>query len=185
MKIFIALGNIGEEYKNTRHNAGTIILDGMVDSILWQENKYAHSYLASLSVGDHDVLFVKPILFMNESGKVIPFLEKEFSLDVDDLVVIHDDIDLPLGSIKISYDRGDGGHNGVKSIMQTLDSKQFTRIRIGVSIIDSEGILRKPDVLGKFSKEEMGTLQLVTKDIVKICESLVLFGLEKTMSKYN
>jgi len=185
MITFIALGNDQDEYKYTRHNAGTIVVDHMIDDVLWQENKYAYANLASIPIGDSNILFVKPSLFMNESGKVISYLEKEFYLKAEDIVVIYDDIDLPFGTIRISYDRGDGGHNGVKSIMQALDSKQFTRIRIGVSITDSEGILRKPDVLGKFSKEELVELKSIAKHISKICESLVLSGLEKTMSKYN
>lgn len=184
MMTFIALGNTGEKYKNTRHNVATLIACELVKE--WTENKYAYADIGNMTIGEKEVNLIKPNLFMNESGKVIPFLIKNFSNNTEDIVVIHDDIDLPLGTIRISYDRGDGGHNGVKSIMQALDSKEFIRIRVGVSIIDENDILRKPDVLGNFNQNELDKIQKeITPKVNEIIVSLVKDGKEKAMNTYN
>ncbi len=185
-RLFIlGLGNVGDEYKNTRHNVAWIVFDLLTNND-WIENKYAKAFVTNELSGGADVLFIKPTTFMNNSGDVLPFLIKEHQLSAESLVVVHDDIDLPLGTIRISYDRGDGGHNGIKSIVGVLESKAFLRIRIGVSLLDENTILRKPDVLGNFSKDEM---EKIKKDIApmvgKVIESLMVNGKEKTMNKYN
>ncbi len=185
MITIIGLGNVGSEYEITRHNVAWMILENLFSTDRWQKNKYAESDLASTRIGDVDVLAVKPLTFMNESGRVIPYLMKTYGTTVENIIVIHDDIDLPLGAVKISYDRGDGGHNGVKSIMNTLDSKQFTRIRVGVSILDEEGNLHKPDVLGNFSKAELEQIDHISQKVAKIIETITLSGYEKAMNLYN
>lgn len=176
---------MGDEYKNTRHNVAWIILDNLFDASRWQENKYARAELANTRINDSDVLLVKPLTFMNESGQVIPYLVKTYGTTFENLVVIHDDIDLPLGTIKISYDRGDGGHNGVKSIMNTLGTKEFTRIRIGVSILDDTGTIQKPNVLGNFSKDESMQVEQISQKVAGIINEIVTTGHENAMNKYN
>ncbi len=185
MITIIGLGNVGEEYKNTRHNVAWIIFNTLISEDRWQKNKYAESDLASTRIADTDILMVKPLTFMNESGRVLPYLMKTYGTTVDNLIVLQDDIDLPLGIIKISHDRGDGGHNGIKSIMHQLDSKEFVRIRVGVSILDTEGVLRKPDVLGNFSQDEMTQIDTVSQKVGKIIETITLSGHQKAMTMYN
>ncbi len=186
MITIIALGNLGDEYKNTRHNVAWIICDEFMEADRWQENKYAESELASTRINDTDVLFVKPQTFMNESGRVLPYLMKTYGTSMENLVVMQDEIDLPLGIIKISFDRGNGGHNGVKSIMQVSGSTEFVRVRVGVSILDETGTLRKPDVLGNFSKEDLSLItSTVTPRVAKILSTIVLEGKDKAMSLYN
>ncbi len=185
MFTIIGLGNTGTEYKNTRHNVAWIILDSLFDESRWQKNKYAESELANTRIDDTDVLLVKPQTFMNESGRVIPYLMKTYGTTPENIVVIHDDIDLSLGIIKISYDRGDGGHNGVKSIQSTLGTKEFTRIRIGVSILDETGTIRKPDVLGNFSQEEQSQLEPISQKVAQIIETIVTAGHQQAMNIYN
>jgi PTH1 family peptidyl-tRNA hydrolase len=186
MKTIIALGNIGEEYKNIRHNVAWIICDELINKDSWQENKYVPADLASTRIESEDILFVKPHTFMNKSGDTLPYLQKTYGTKLEDLIVIHDDIDLPISTIKISYDRGDGGHNGVKSIMGATGSKEFTRIRVGVSITDETGTLRKPDVLGDFSKEDLKTIkETLAPRVGKIISTLATSGLQKAMSLYN
>ncbi|MCC6323166.1 aminoacyl-tRNA hydrolase [Candidatus Nomurabacteria bacterium] len=185
MFTIIGLGNPSDEYKNTRHNVAWIIYDNIFSNLNWQKNKYAESELVNTRIDDKDVLLVKPQTFMNESGRVIPYLMKTYGTTVENIIVVHDDIDLPLGVIKISHDRGDGGHNGVKSIMSVLGTKEFTRIRIGVSILDESGIVRKPDVLGNFSQEEQKQLEPISKKIAMIIEEVVKNDLQKAMTKYN
>lgn len=185
MITIMGLGNVGGEYKNTRHNVAWIIFDNLISEDRWQKNKYAESILASTRIADTDILLVKPLTFMNESGRVLPYLMKTYGTTCEDLVVIQDDIDLPFGLIKISHDRGDGGHNGIKSIVQQLDSKEFVRIRVGVSILDSEGVLRKPDVLGNFSADELSQLDNVSQKVGKIIETITIHGYQKAMTLFN
>lgn len=185
MFTIIGLGNIGEKYKNTRHNVAWIIFDNLFSNLNWQKNKYAESELANTRIDDTDILIVKPQTFMNESGRIIPYLAKTYGAKIEKMVVVHDDIDLALGNIKISYDRGDGGHNGVKSIMSVLGTKEFIRIRVGVSILDEEGILRKPDVLGNFSNAELDQLQKISQTVAPIIEEIVKNGYDKAMNIYN
>lgn len=185
MITIIGLGNIGDKYKITRHNVAWIIFDILMPGDRFQKNKYAESDLASTRIGDTDILMVKPLTFMNESGRVLPYLMKTYGTKTENLIVIQDDIDLPLGIIKISHDRGDGGHNGIKSITNTLDSKEFTRIRVGVSIIDNEGEMHKPDVLGNFSKAELTELENIAHHVGRIIETITLSGYQKAMNMYN
>lgn len=186
MFIILGLGNPGNKYEKTRHNVAWIVFDFLNKNLDWQKNKYAGAFVAPTSIGDADILFVKPETFMNESGKVLPYFAKEYGITEENIVVVHDDIDLPFGEIKISYDRGDGGHNGVKSIMESLGSKAFTRIRIGVSITDENGVLHKPDVLGNFSKDEISKIKTdLAPTIAGILQTIVEKGREKAMSAYN
>lgn len=186
MILIIGLGNPGEKYSKTRHNVAWIIFDFLNKNFDWQKNKYAKALITSTSILNEDIVLVKPETFMNESGKVLDFFEKEYSITNENLIVIHDDIDLPLGKVRISNDRGDGGHNGVKSMVQHLGSKNFTRIRIGVSILDNDQVLHKPDVLSSFSKDDLEKIETeITPQIAGIIKSLIEKGLEVTMNKFN
>ena len=129
MKLVVGLGNPGKEYENTRHNTGRILV-GMI------EKKLEDSKIKSLK-------FLLPETFMNNSGRVVAPLVKN-KKDLKDLVVIYDDIDLPLGKIKISFNRSSGGHNGLGSIIKSLKSEEFLRIRIGISTATPSGKIRKP-----------------------------------------
>jgi len=126
MKLIVGLGNPGQEYENTRHNTGWLMV-GLVEKRLNIKDK---------------IKFVLPDKFMNNSGKVVAPLIK--SKDLKDLVVIYDDIDLPLGKMKISFNRSSGGHNGLGSIIKALKSEEFLRIRIGTSPTTPSGKIRKP-----------------------------------------
>lgn len=177
----IALGNPGEQYTHTRHNVGWIILD-QIFSPEWSENKYARAQATHIDIEDVELLLIKPITHMNRSGEVIDFFKKEYALQGEKLIVIHDDIDLPLGRVKISFDRGDGGHNGVRSIMDHLGSKEFIRIRIGVST-ENEGKIIKPNVLGNFSEEEQKLVKTEISEKVKnAILAIVKEGIERAMN---
>lgn len=159
MILVIGLGNPGDKYKYTRHNVAWIVFDEIFPDKDWQGEKYAHSEILKTSLNGVDFIFAKPQTFMNESGKVIPYFIRNFDIKISDIVVVQDEIDLPFGEVKLSIDSGDAGHNGVRSIMSVLGSKNIVRIRIGVSIKDEEGSMHKPDVLGNFSTKEINTLK--------------------------
>ncbi len=176
MSIIFGLGNIGEEYKNTRHNAGKIISD-LVEKKLESNKKYK---------------FVKIDNFMNNSGKTISYYIKS-KKDLEKLVVIYDDIDLPLGKIKISFNRSSGGHNGVGSIIKVLKTEEFLRIRIGICPTTPTGKNKKPKgedkilkfLLGEFKKEELDILKKVAKNVSEAIEIIENESYPKAMTLYN
>jgi len=178
MKLVVGLGNPGKEYENTRHNTGRILV-GMI------EKKLEDSKIKSLK-------FLLPETFMNNSGRVVAPLVKN-KKDLKDLVVIYDDIDLPLGKIKISFNRSSGGHNGLGSIIKSLKSEEFLRIRIGISTATPSGKIRKPKgekailnfLLGEFKKSELETIKKLSKKVAEIVETIFTEGKEKAMSLYN
>lgn len=194
MYYIVGLGNPGKEYKNTRHNIGFDVLETFVaDTHLSSlHESSAHSgFVSEGSVEGQEVFVLLPTTFMNASGsavaKLVPKDESE------KLIVVYDDIDLPLGEIKISFDRGDGGHNGIKSIIEKLGTPKFTRVRIGVAQKSIwTGKLKRPKgeglasfVLGTFSQKEQKELEEVTALIPKIISTFVTKGREVTMNQFN
>lgn len=170
MKIIVGLGNPGEQYKTTRHNAGWMILDAILGEVKWQENKKFNALIHE----DGEFLFVKPLTFMNESGmsvrKVLDYyglLPKNFGLlskkdsDLNDvLTVIHDDLDLNFGEYKIATDSGSAGHRGVQSIIDHLKTKKFTRLRLGIkNELLRTHIPPEKFVLDNFNREEKEKLK--------------------------
>lgn len=174
MKLVVGLGNPGDEYVNTRHNAGRIIVNLIEKK--WDGPK---------------VKFLTPDTFMNHSGKAVAPLVKS-KKDLKDLIVIYDDIDLPLGKIKISHNRSSGGHNGLHSVIKALKSEEFTRIRVGVSPTTPTGKIKKPEsakavyfLLGEFKKPELETIKKLSKKIAEAVEMIFTESKEKAMSIYN
>ncbi len=177
MKIVAGLGNLGNEYENTRHNTGRIMV-GMIEKKL--ENS------------KQKIKFLLPDTFMNNSGKAVAPLIKT-KKDLKDFVVVYDDIDLPLGKIKISFNRSSGGHNGLNSVIKALKSEEFLRIRIGISSATPKGAVKKPKgekavinfILGKFKKPELEILKKLSKKVAEAVETIFSEGKEKAMSLYN
>lgn len=170
----VPLGNPGKEYELTRHNAARIVLLHKEDEL---------SLVASSEV------FV-PTTFMNESGKDV----KKY-LDYHEgrkLILVYDDKDLALGSVRISYDRGDGGHNGVKSIIDSLGTKEFIRVRIGIApkgedgkVMPIQGERVQGFVMGKFTEEELMVIASERGKVIQSIKDIVLFGHEKAMERNN
>ncbi len=177
MKIIVGLGNPGEKYKNTRHNAGFMALDFLVErnGLNWQKSKRFNAYIAK----DIDTLFVKPMTFMNNSGISVQsvmlyykLLSKSFgilkkNLDLSEiLTVIHDDIDIDLGKIKKSINSRSAGHNGVQSIINYLKTKNFVRIRLGIKKQDNKIPINK-FVLQSFNNNEISVINnLIARKLV-------------------
>jgi len=176
MKIIAALGNPGEKFARTRHNAGWIVLDSFLGDVKWTENKR----LNALSYQQGDCLFIKPLTFMNNSGESIrkaldyyKLLPKSFGIiskkdrDLNDvLTVIHDDLDLELGKYKIATDSGSAGHNGIKSAITHLKTQKFTRLRLGIkNDLLRTRIPADKFVLQPFAAEEIKILSETIKGI--------------------
>lgn len=181
MKLIVGLGNPGKEYQNTRHNVGFIILDNFLNTSDWKE-KFNALYYESRFNGDK-VLFVKPLTFMNLSGDAVVKFVNYYDIDINDILVIHDDLDLPFGSYKLKKDSSAGGHNGIKSIINRLGTQSFSRLKVGVS--NNKNIDTKDYVLGSFGKNEKDVLDSNQKIFNEIIESFINNGIERTMNIYN
>lgn len=165
MKLIVGLGNPGKEYQQTRHNVGFLFVDELATKlkIEFEKNKYVDSEVAANS----DFILAKPHTFMNNSGQAVKSLITYYDLPIANLIVIHDDLDIPLGQYKIQHAVGPKMHNGIISIENEVKSNQFTRIRIGVDNRDPEN--RIPGdvyVLQKFTDDEMKILKGVIENIV-------------------
>lgn len=186
MKIIAGLGNPGKKFEKTRHNLGFRTLDEFKKKNDFPEfslSKKFNLFLTKKKIGKERVVLIKPKTFMNQSGKaIVPFL-KNLKIKTENLWVIHDDLDLPLGKIKISFGKGSAGHKGVQSIIDELKTKDFLRFRIGI------GQNSKPKtqnfVLEKFTEKEEKVLKKVIKRTIEAIEFSLKEGVEKAMQKFN
>lgn len=194
MKLVVGLGNPGKEYENSRHNTGWIMLDFMLGKKAdWKQANGTKLLFYKDSISNKPVEYIKPTTFMNNSGIAVNYVKEKHKLNLKDIVVIYDDVDLPLGKIKISYDRSSGGHNGLESIIKKLKSKEFVRIRIGISPETPSGKLRKPKgedailkfLLGEYKEKELAELKKISKKISEAIEIIFTEGKEKAMSLFN
>jgi PTH1 family peptidyl-tRNA hydrolase len=175
--IVVGLGNPGEEYKNTRHNTGAIVVS-LVQTIL--ESSFPK------------VSFLQLDSFMNNSGKALKPLIKS-KKDLESLVVIYDDLDLPLGKIKLSFNRSAGGHRGLDSIIKALKTREFWRIRVGISPQTPTGKIKKPNgeknilnfLLGEFKKDELVKIKKFSKKVSEILNTTFTESPGKAMSLHN
>lgn len=195
----VGLGNPGDDYENTRHNAGRNAVSFFQKKYKfsdWTTDKSRKSSSQSKSskgkIGKKEVVLIRPEVFMNKSGLAIEGLVNPKKA-LESLVVVHDDLDIPIGKARISFNRGSGGHRGVESIIRLLKTKAFTRLRIGISRATPKGVVKKVQgekavcdfILGKFRKDELIILQKTYKKISEILESIISDGREKAMNKFN
>jgi PTH1 family peptidyl-tRNA hydrolase len=192
--IIAGLGNPGEEYENTRHNSGRIVLEAVRAEFGddFEYNKKLNAQVAEGKIGKEKATFIAPDTFMNLSGKAIGQLVKSVKV-ASRLVVIYDDFNLPLGRIRISFNRSSGGHNGMESIIKAVKTEAFLRIRVGTAPENAKGNAKTPHgdekiekfILGKFKDEELKTLKNVAKTVTEAVEMIVKEGKDKAMSVYN
>lgn len=191
--IFLGLGNPGVEYFYTRHNAGNLVLRYIAKTRdeSFSKDKYSNSLLAKFSLESSPIIYSLPETFMNNSGYTAEKLLAEHK--ESEVVVLYDDIDIPLGEYKVSFGRSGGSHNGIKSVISSLRSQNFISIRIGVSPKDTEGKIRRPIgkgvvqdfVMSPFSKNELTLLEKVSENIQKTLPILLREGREKFLSTYK
>ena len=193
--VVVGLGNPGEQYEGTRHNTGRMALDffatkaGCSD---WREDKKSNAHVSSGMLGKTTLALVCPDTFMNKSGNAISKFVKSQKA-AERMVVVYDDLDLPLGKMKVSFDRGSGGHKGIESIMHAVKTKKFTRIRIGISSVTAAGKIRKPSgdkdvndfILSKFKANDLAEIKKIFKKAAEAIEVIVLEGRERAMNQFN
>lgn len=191
--IIVGLGNPGEEYVETRHNLGRMVLDAFVKKnnfSAWKINKKFNSLTTEGKIGKNKALLLKPETFMNKSGEAVKSLIKT-KKSAETFVVIHDDLDLSLGKIKISFNKSSGGHKGVESIMRAIKTEAFIRLRLGISGETAGGKIKKPQgeekvidtILGEFKKSEADDLKKIIKKSVLALEMIIATGWEKAASQ--
>jgi PTH1 family peptidyl-tRNA hydrolase len=167
MKLVVGLGNPGKKYEKTRHNVGFLVLDALQEKLkdeaigAWEYSKKFQAEIAGCTVRNEKIILVKPQTFMNESGVSVAALANFYKIQSTDIIVVHDDKDIPLGEIKVQQDRGSAGHNGIKSIIEHIGTQNFFRIRVGVANENTAKIENIADfVLSKFGLFEKGKLKL-------------------------
>ncbi len=182
MKLVVGLGNPGKEYINTRHNVGFMILDNYLgESIKWS-SKFESLYY-ELNIKGDKYIFLKPQTYMNLSGKAVYQFMKFFKLSHKDILVIQDDLDLPVGKIRLKIDSSAGGHNGIKDIINAIGTQDFIRLKVGIS--NNKLIDTKDYVLSTFGKADMDLLWNNTNAYRDIIENFDYNSIDSLMNKYN
>ena len=192
--IFVGLGNPGEEYENTRHNAGRMALEYFRKAQQfpeWEKNKKLNALVSDGKIKKEKVTLLLPETFMNKSGVSLAPLVKNKKA-AEHLVVAHDDLDLPIGSLKIVFNRGSGGHKGVESIRHRVKTEGFIRVRIGISPATFKGMVKKPDavlmndfILGEFRPKEKDLLKKIIKRTADILATIATEGRARAMNEFN
>ncbi len=193
--VAVGLGNPDEEYARTRHNAGRMALEQYAklhEFGEWKEDKKSRSRLVRGAREKVLVVCIAPNTYMNKSGAAVLHYVKSIKA-AEKLVVVYDDLDLPFGTIKISFDRGSGGHKGVDSIMKALKTRRFCRIRIGIARAGVSAEAAKPHgeeevekfILGEFTSKEFSELPDVFKRVSAALDMLLIEGREKAMTLFN
>ncbi len=184
MKIVVGLGNPGPKYSRTRHNMGFMVVDRLAGKLgLRVESKRFHALVAEKVIDGENLLLVKPLTYVNESGLTVKELQKNFSCPADSIMVICDDLSLPLGKLRIRRKGSSGGHNGLESIISHLETKDFPRLRIGIGH-PPQGEAREY-VLSPFLKEEEETLERTLERANEAILNWIRAGIEECMKKFN
>ena len=181
MKLIVGLGNIGEKYCFTRHNAGFMVLDKLaVDKgFSFREESKLKCFLAKIG----DIIYIKPTTFMNLSGEAVRAVMDYYKIDVKDLLILYDDIALDLGRMRFRANGSDGGHNGIKSIIKHVGTKEFDRLKIGIG--PQPNIPSENYVLQNFPKEQLEELKEVLKRADEAIEFYLENGIQKAQNKFN
>jgi PTH1 family peptidyl-tRNA hydrolase len=182
--LIAGLGNIGDEYENTRHNIGFKVLDSLAkeNGIKFISDRLAA--VAEMKFKGRTLVLIKPSTYMNLSGKAVNYWMQAEKITKENLLVITDDIALPFGSLRMKGKGSDGGHNGLKSIQETLNSTEYARLRFGVGSEFAKG--RQVEyVLGKWTAEEEKALEARIKMAEEMIKGFATIGLQLTMTNYN
>lgn len=191
MKLIVGLGNPEDKYVKTRHNIGFMVLDSIVEdqniTDTWKENKLAHAQTLSLSLNDEQVLLVKPQTYMNNSGQAVASLLGYYKLTPADMILMYDDFDLELGLVKVKNSGSAGGHNGVKSVISTLKTEDFVRIRLGINNTNmtQHTIPLEEYVLAPFLQSEQPEVEKMITETIEYVKKLVEMEYAEFISKYH
>jgi peptidyl-tRNA hydrolase, PTH1 family len=191
LQVLVGLGNPGSTYANTRHNVGFMALERLAsrEGVAFRQNGKLRGLLADLRQGEHRLRLLMPTTFMNESGGAIRATLDWFGLQPDQLLVLVDDMDLPLGRLRLRREGSAGGHNGLRSTIEQLGTQQFARLRIGIGAPAADPALRRErtisHVLGRFSAAEQPVLNAVLDEVVAGIDLIQRLGYERAGNRIN
>lgn len=182
--LIVGLGNIGEEYRNTRHNIGFMVLDALAkaSNIVFKDGRYGAT--STLSIKGRQILLLKPSTYMNLSGNAVRYWMQQEKIPLENVLIIVDDLALPFGSLRLKGKGSDAGHNGLKHIAATLGTQNYARLRFGIGNDFPKGG-QIDYVLGKFGEEDMKLMPERLETAGEIIKSFCLAGLNITMNQYN
>jgi len=182
--LIVGLGNPGDEYQGTRHNIGFMVLDALAkaSNISFQDKRYG--FVANMRLKNQELLLLKPTTYMNLSGNAVRYWMNQEKIEADHLLVISDDLSLPLGKIRLRGQGSGGSHNGMNNIIQTISTQNFARLRFGIGNDFPMGAQIK-FVLDPFPAEEMKVIEEAIPTAVECIKSFCLAGLSITMNQYN
>lgn len=185
MKLITGLGNIGDKYVFTRHNAGFMVLDrwAVMEGFSFKTEPRFKASIAKIKLNGEDVIFAKPTTFMNLSGEAVRAIMDFYKIDIKDILIIYDDLSLDLGKIRYRANGSDGGHNGIKSIIKHTGTKDFARLKIGIG--PQPNIPSENYVLQNFPKTDMDKLKEVLDKARESVEFYLQNGMEKTQNRFN
>jgi len=191
----VGLGNPGAEYTESRHNVGRAILEKFRKKNNfsdWQDSKKMNGLISEGKIGKNHVTLMLPELYMNKSGSSVKKLVTN-KKKAQSLIVVYDEIDMGLGTMKIVFNRGSGGHKGIESVVKSIGTPEFARLRVGISPRTLSGKIKKPKgdkkiidfVLGKFTKKELEILKKIEKKAIEALETFIEEGRMVTMNRFN
>lgn len=183
--LIVGLGNPGSEYEKTRHNIGFMVVDQMAKEASASFKKGRNAAVETgVNIAGHSVILAKPLTFMNNSGSAVAGLMNYYNVEIDRLFVIMDEVELPFGRLRVRKQGGSAGHNGMKSIIQHINSQEFARLRIGIGTEYAKKDMSK-FVLSNFSRNEQQELDLIVGTSVDVVHSYIRNGIDRTMNTFN
>jgi len=190
MKLIVGLGNPGKKYESTWHNVGFIIIDHLKgsrpdDYLSCKKSTKFQAEICDGEIGEEKIILIKPQTFMNKSGVAVKALANFYKIDTADIWVIHDDIDITLGSIKISQNSSAAGQKGVQSIIDELGTQNFVRFRIGIKPDNESKIPTEDYVLQKIGSEGKVVIDNIGKEVVSAIELALMNGIPAAMNEFN
>ena len=192
VRLIVGLGNPGAKYAGNRHNIGFMCVDRFAqDNSLSFTRSSSRAKIVESRITGHDIVLAKPQTFMNDSGSSMGGLVRKFKVKFENLIIIHDDLDLPLGRIRIRLGGSSAGHKGINSIVQHIGNQEFIRVRIGIGRPNGQETVQNGDdevishVLGDFTAEEKELMQQVIPCVSEVIQTLLNASLTEAMNKYN
>jgi len=197
MKLIVGLGNPGGKYENTRHNLGFLVLDHLLkhlgdSKIDWDHSNKLKSDSNTFTVKEEKVLLAKPQTYMNNSGLAVQLLKDFYKIEPEDIWVVYDELDLPIGSMKIRFGGAAAGHHGVESIMDAVGTDKFWRFRLGIGITHNKSEVGRHDfkdakdfVLDTFHSDEVGKARELIKHATEALQCAIEKGMETAMNRFN
>ena len=185
MKLIVGLGNIGKEYAGTRHNVGFEIVDALAHSLeaSFKMAKEFKAEIAEARSGSEKILIAKPTTYMNLSGEAVRAIVSFYKIAMEDVLIVHDEMDYAVGVFAFTPENGPAGHNGILSIQETFGTKKIARLRVGVGRPTVEA--KEDYVLGRFSKDDLQKLGSISSDVQSALKDWMKVGLTKAMNTWN